>query len=289
MNVTVLLKNWLGRALCFVALGMTMMAWAEDVTEASLPFKVVKQELKQGGYLIGQTRPGAQISFLKHHVDVNKKGRFVIGFGRDFGAKTHFDIHYQGKQRRVALDIAPREWKIERIDGLPPSKVSPRKPEVLQRIRSEASLIRAARATRSELLAFEQEFVLPSKGRISGVYGSQRVLNGKPKRPHFGLDIAAPVGTPVYAPIDGVVSLSHDDMFYSGATLILDHGYGLSSTYIHLDKIEVEDGQQVKQGQLIARIGKSGRATGPHLDWRINWFEQRLDPALFVDVASGAK
>jgi murein DD-endopeptidase MepM/ murein hydrolase activator NlpD len=125
-------------------------------------------------------------------------------------------------------------------------------------------------------------FIWPVTGRISGVYGSQRILNGKPKRPHYGVDIAAPTGTPVKAPADGVVSLVHNDMFYSGGTLIVDHGHGLSTTYMHLHKILVKKGQRVKQGDVIAQVGATGRVTGPHLHWGMNWFDTRLDPSLLV-------
>jgi len=243
-----------------------------------------KAEWVQGGFAIGKTEPGATIEFLNHKVRVQADGYFVVGFGRDLSEKHSLTVRINDKaSKTVSITIKPREWKIERVDGLPPSKVSPTKPAVLKRIRKEARLVKRARDHERESTDFYQQFLLPAEGRISGVYGSQRVLNGQPKRPHFGLDIANKVGTPIYAPASGVIRLAHPDMFYSGATVVLDHGAGLTSTFLHLDKIHVKDSQSVKQGELIGTIGSSGRATGPHLDWRINWKDQRLDPALFLD------
>ena len=139
-------------------------------------------------------------------------------------------------------------------------------------------MVATARQHRDNQAYYSQGFAWPAKGRISGVYGSQRVLNGEPRRPHFGLDIAAPEGTNVFAPADGLITLTHPDMYFSGGTIILDHGQGLSSTFLHLSKILVEAGTFVKQGDLIARIGATGRASGPHLDWRMNWLDRRVDP-----------
>lgn len=139
-------------------------------------------------------------------------------------------------------------------------------------------MVATARQHRDNHAYYAQGFTWPAKGRISGVYGSQRVLNGKPRNPHFGLDIAAPDGTEVFAPADGLVTLTHPDMLLSGGTIILDHGQGLSSTFLHLSKILVEAGAFVKQGDLIALIGSTGRASGPHLDWRMNWLDRRVNP-----------
>ncbi|WP_144395219.1 M23 family metallopeptidase [Pleionea sediminis] len=253
-------------------------------TEARGKVSLIRGVLEQGGFLIGQVSPKMNVMFLDKEVPVSDDGKFIIGFGRDFPAQATVTFKSDDKSFIESFNIRAREWNIERIDGLPPSKVTPRSQETIDRIIRESKLIREARAQVSTLQSFAQLFKQPATGRISGVYGSQRVLNGKPKRPHYGQDIAAPVGTPVYAPIDGKVSLAHNDMFYSGATLIIDHGQGLSTTYIHLNEIVVEEGQAVSQGQKIGTIGQSGRATGPHLDWRINWFDQRLDPALFLQV-----
>ncbi len=244
---------------------------------------IIRSELVQGGFLIAQVASDVNVEFLNRQVDKDGKGIFIIGFGRDHPSQDSLILTKDGKSYQFSLKIAPREWKIERIDGLPPSKVSPKSPEVLKRISQEAQQIREVRASISQLPFFLQGFRLPAKGRISGEYGSQRILNGEPKRPHYGQDIAAAVGSPVYAPASGVVVLAHPDMYFSGATLVIDHGFGLTSTYLHLNEIKVNVGQSIEQGDLIGTIGQTGRATGPHLDWRINWFEQRLDPALFIN------
>ena len=189
--------------------------------------------------------------------------------------------HGDGRIERRVIEVAPREYRIQRIDGLPREKVTP--PEaVLARIREEGARVAAARANDDPRTDFRDGFVWPLTGRISGVYGSQRVLNGEPRRPHFGVDVAAPTGTPVAAPADAVVRLADDDLYFSGGTLIMDHGHGLTSTFIHLSKILVEPGQRVRQGEVVAEVGATGRATGPHLDWRMNLFDARLDPQLLT-------
>ena len=143
-------------------------------------------------------------------------------------------------------------------------------------------MVASARARRDQRTDYAAPFAWPARGRISGVYGSQRILNGEPRRPHFGVDVAAPTGTPVYAPAPGIVTLAHEDMYFSGGTLIIDHGHGLSSSFLHLSEILVEAGTYVSRGDLIARIGATGRASGPHLDWRMNWLDRRVDPQRLV-------
>ena len=182
------------------------------------------------------------------------------------------------------LQVVQRSYQVQRVDGLPPSKVSPGE-EDMARIRKEIVLVKKARARDDPREDFLGGFEWPLKGRITGVYGSQRVLNGEPRRPHFGLDIAAPTGSEVRAPADGVVTLTHPDMYFSGGTIILDHGLGLSSTFLHLSKVLVEAGASVRQGDLIGHIGATGRASGPHLDWRMNWLDRRVDPQPLVPPA----
>ena len=238
--------------------------------------------LVQGGMAIGTVDPAATVHFQGKSVRVSPEGFFIIGFSRDAGLKSVIELHPpSGSVEKHPFSIEKRTYKIQRIDGLPPRKVSP-SPEDLERIGKEIALVKKVRKRDEPRTDFSQSFIWPITGRISGVYGSQRILNGKPKRPHYGVDIAAPTGTPVKAPADGVVSLAHDDMFYSGGTLIVDHGHGLSTTYMHLHKILVEDGQRVKQGDVIAQVGATGRVTGPHLHWGMNWFDTRLDPSLLV-------
>ncbi|MGX5173863.1 M23 family metallopeptidase [Aliikangiella sp. IMCC44653] len=248
--------------------------------------KILTKNPVQGSLIVGQLTVPGEVFFADKKLKQDSAGYFVFGVGRE--AKPQVALEYQTAKGRFTKSIAigARDWKIERVDGLPPSKVSPKKPEVLARIRQEAALVYKARQTNSDLTSFKSRFIWPAKGRISGVYGSQRVLNGEPKRPHFGLDIANSVGEPVVAPASGKVVLVHSNMFYSGGTLLIDHGFGVTSTYIHLHSINVKQGDWVEQGQKVATIGKTGRATGPHLDWRLNWFNVRLDPQLLLEGIS---
>ena len=242
----------------------------------------LKGDLTQGGLVIGQAVKGSKVTFEDQSLELTPEGYFVFGFHRDMPETAVLTIKKGDQEEVQKLFVRKRNYNIERIDGLPPSKVNPMKPEVLKRIRKEGALVGNARKNTGKDEFFMQDFIWPAKGRLSGFYGSQRVLNGDPKRPHYGVDVAAPTGTTVVAPADGTVRLAYDDMFYSGGTLIIDHGYGVSSTFIHLNSIDVKDGQKVKQGDKIATIGETGRATGPHLDWRINWYSSRLDPQLLV-------
>ena len=236
----------------------------------------------QGGLVVGLTEPDARISLDGRAMRVSKEGLFLLGFGRDAAPQSQLVASFaDGTTEQRTLAVERRQYDIQRIDGLPPRKVSPNERD-LKRIQAESSLVKRARERDDPRVDFAAGFTWPAKGRISGVYGSQRILNGEPRRPHFGIDIAAPVGTTVTAPADGLVTLAHPDMFFSGGTLIVDHGHGLSSTFIHLSRILVAEGVRVKQGDPIAEIGATGRATGPHLDWRMNLFEHRLDPQLLV-------
>ena len=238
----------------------------------------------QGGLIFGQTSPGAEVRLDGKAVMVSGDGRFVIGFGRDEAGERTLSVHEAGGEEQIiALPVAPRDYDIEYVDGLPPKTVTP-DPEALERIRQEQAMVVSARARRDRRTDYDDGFAWPAEGRISGVYGSQRVLNGEPRRPHFGLDIAAPAGSPVYAPSDGIVTLAHPDMYFSGGTIILDHGQGLSSSFLHLSKIHVEAGTTVRRGELIAEIGATGRASGPHLDWRMNWLDRRVDPQLLMEA-----
>ena len=238
----------------------------------------------QGGLLFGKAQPGSSVTLDGKPVVASKDGRFVIGFGRDETGIRELGISSpSGDVQLQELPVKEREYAIERVDGLPPSRVTP-DPSVTARIQSDARLVSSARLHRDNQAFYAQGFKWPAKGRISGVYGSQRVLNGEPRRPHFGLDIAAPKGSSVYAPADGLITLTHPDLYFSGGTIILDHGQGLSSTFLHLSKILVEAGTFVQQGDLIAEIGSTGRASGPHLDWRMNWLDRRVDPQPLLDA-----
>lgn len=242
----------------------------------------LKGDFVQGGLVQGQTDPGTKISLNGRLVTVTPDGRFVLGFGRDAPETAILQsVAADGKRLVRTLKIKQRKYRIQRIDGLPRKMVTP-SPAALLRIRAEAKAIRAARAVFTPVAHFAGGFVWPAKGRISGVYGSQRILNGEPRRPHLGIDIAAPKGAPVVAAASGTVTLANTDMYFTGGTVIVDHGHGLSTVYSHLSAVGAKLGQAVKQGERIGSVGSTGRSTGPHLDWRINWFQERLDPRLLV-------
>ncbi|NKB48200.1 MAG: peptidoglycan DD-metalloendopeptidase family protein [Alphaproteobacteria bacterium] len=240
--------------------------------------------LTQGALITGTAPAGAAVAFEGRTLRVDPQtGTFVFGIGRDHDADATLMVtHPDGRVETKVLEIMSRQWRIERINGLPPSKVTP-PPEVLARIRREGALISASRSRDTAAMAFADGFILPAKGRLSGFYGSQRILNGKPRRPHLGLDVAAPVGAPVHAAAAGEVVLAEADLFYTGGTVTIDHGHGLTTIYSHLNSVDVEVGVRVAQGDFIGTIGATGRATGPHLDWRINWFNVRLDPQLVLN------
>lgn len=241
-----------------------------------------------GSLLIGRAAPGAEVFLEDRPVTVSAAGWFALGFGRDAEGTRTLALRKDGRRETHRLTLAPRSWHIQRIEGVPRETVTP--PEgVLARIREEAVLVRQARSVFSEREDFRESFIWPTSGPITGVYGSQRFYNGEPRNPHYGIDIAAPEGAAVYAPAGGTVRLAHPDMFYSGGTLILDHGHGVFSTFLHLSRIVVEEGQEVRQGQMIAEVGSTGRSTGPHLDWRLNWFGERLDPQWFMGAMDAAR
>ncbi len=236
----------------------------------------------QGGLLQGKTNPANKVFLLDREVDVSDKGHFVFGLGRDTAKQIELVVtNPAGEKQSYQYAVKQRNYATQKIEGVEQKYVAP-PPEVSQRIKREAAKVWQARQQVTESFEYTLGFDWPAEGPVTGVYGSQRVFNGVPKRPHYGLDIAGPVGTKVIAPAAGRVSLTDDNMYYSGGTLIVDHGYGVSSTFIHLSKILVEEGDYVDRGQPIAEIGATGRVTGPHLDWRINWFDQRLDPELLL-------
>lgn len=238
-------------------------------------------EWTQGAVLRGKVKPGTQVSFLGQTIPVGPDGEFVLGLGRDAGADAELILKGADDQWRHTYPVARRDYNIQRIEGVPQKTVTP-SPEQQERTRREAAKVWQARQTERDTVEFMQDFKWPLIGPITGVYGSQRFYNGEPRSPHYGVDIAAPTGTRVIAPAAGEVILAEPDLFYSGGTLIVDHGHGLSSTFIHLSKMLVQVGDSVIQGQEIAEVGASGRATGPHLDWRMNWRGERVDPTTLV-------
>ncbi|MCB1759979.1 MAG: M23 family metallopeptidase [Gammaproteobacteria bacterium] len=246
-------------------------------------------EQVQGGMLVGRTAPDAEVWVDGNRVRLSPQGVFLIGFGRDHAAQTLVEVrHADGGKESRTIDVARREYEIQRIDGLPQRKVTPQKIDYA-RIKKENAAVAAARRRDDPRTDFLSGWIWPVEGPISGVYGSQRILNGKPRRPHFGVDIAMPVGTPVRAPADGIVTLAYPDMFYSGTTLVIDHGHRLSSSFLHLQRALVKPGDRVRRGDIIAEVGKSGRVTGAHLDWRMNLRTARIDPQLLVGAMPQAQ
>ena len=237
----------------------------------------------QGGLIHGLVEPPDVRIFLDDiEIVIHADGRFILGFDRDAPGQMKLQIVRSGQQECIrTLQVGKREYAIQRIDGLPPKKVNPAT-EVLPRIRAEANAIKTARARVDARVDYRSGFQWPVVGPISGVYGSQRILNGEPRRPHYGVDIAMPVGTPVAAPAPGVVTYVNSDMYFSGGTIVLDHGHGLSSSFLHMHEVRVEVGQTVDQGEVIGTVGATGRVTGAHLDWRMNWRGAYIDPQLLV-------
>ena len=231
----------------------------------------------QGHYILGKTNPKARIFVGKKEVKVSKDGDFVFGIDRDQKYDLTFTEIVEGRKTTITKKVLKRKYNIQRIDGLAESKVTP--PEsVYKRIKKENNAIGEARAINSNLQFFKEKFIMPVEGIISGVYGSQRILNGKPRWPHYGIDIAAKKGTMIKSTASGTVTMAEDDLYYTGGTVIMDHGHGISSIYSHLENVLVSVGDQINQGDIIGTVGSTGRSTGPHLDFRINWFQTRLDP-----------
>jgi len=234
----------------------------------------------QGSFILGKTDPGSEVFIDKQKVKVTSDGYFAFGLGRD----RKNDVVITINKEKIIKKVFKREYKIQRIDGLEEKKVTPPE-EVYERIKRENKWIGEARAVNSDLAFFKNKFINPLENAIvTGVYGSQRILNGKPKWPHYGIDFAAEEGTEIKAMLDGVVTLAEPDLFYTGGTLIFDHGHGVSTLYMHMKTLMVKKGQKVKQGDVIGTVGSTGRSTGAHLDVRLNWFQTRLDPATVLDI-----
>ncbi len=239
-------------------------------------------ELVQGGLVFGRAPAGSSVTRNGESLMISADGHFVFGFDRDDESTHELLVTLpDGQQWQRRIRPGEREFDIQRIDGLASEHVTPPH-SVLERIRNEAAMTRRARERRDQRTDWTDGWIWPVEGPITGVYGSQRILNGQPRNPHWGLDIAAPTGTPVKAPAGGLVTLTHPDMYFSGGTIFIDHGHGLVSAFLHLSAISVEEGQRVEQGELIGKVGATGRATGPHLDWRINIGNTRVDPYLLL-------
>lgn len=259
------------------ALGLLLWSIAADAAE--LHFDGV---FTQGGLVQGRAAPGSTVTLDGEPVPITEDGLFLLGFGRDAAPRAELAvIERSGTAWRRTLVIKPRRYDVQRIDGLAERTVTP-DPEGLKRIAADREQIVAVRAKESATPFFLSGFVWPAIGPISGVFGSQRILNGQPRAPHNGVDVAAPVGTPVHAAADGIVVLAQPDMYLTGQTVLIDHGLGLTTNYLHMSEIAVRPGERVAKGQIIGRIGATGRVSGPHLHWGATLHQTALDPALLV-------
>ena len=256
----------------FLACGIALAAQAEDAL-------TLNGGIEQGGLVRGVVPAGAKVSLEGQPIRVAADGHFIFGFGRDAPEHAKLVVTYpDGRTDGRDLEVAKRSYDIQSIKGLPPEMVTP-DAATLARIKREAELVRAARAKSADLLFFEAPLEWPVAGTITGIYGSQRILNGEPRAPHLGVDVAAPAGTPVKASAGGTVVLAEADLYFTGGTVIVDHGYGLNTVYVHLQKIAVTLGQTLRQGETIGELGATGRTTGPNLHWGVNWYGVALDPA----------
>ena len=241
-------------------------------------------KFEQGSFIVGKTQKGSKVEIDSLKVRLSKDGYFAFGLDRDRKIDVIIKISNKGNTEIIKKKILKRDYKIQRIDGLPKKHVTP-PPEVYERIKKDNILIGKARSVNTTYEYFKDKFIKPiDKYIITGVYGSQRILNGKPRRPHYGIDFHAPEGTPVKAMMDGKITLAENNMYFTGGTIIFDHGHGVSTLFMHMKDVNVKVGQIVKQGDIVGTLGKSGRATGPHLDIRLNWFEVKLDPASVLNL-----
>ena len=239
----------------------------------------LKGKFYQGNLITGNTKPGSQVFIDRKKIKISSEGFFVFGLSKDRKNDITIKVVKDKNYKIIIKKIKKKKYKIQRVDNLPKKQVTPPK-EFYERIKNDNKLIGEARSINSDLTFFNNKFQVPLKNSIiTGVYGSQRILNGIPKSPHYGLDFAANEGTKVKAMLDGVVTLSEKNLYYTGGTIIFDHGHGVSTLYMHMKDISVKKGQVIKQGEVVGTVGKTGRATGPHLDIRLNWFDVKLDPA----------
>ncbi len=266
-------------------LATAAIALLSAVSAHADPAIELPESIRQGEMVIGRVPPGSQVRIGDRQVRVAEDGWFVFGAGRDSSDAHHVEATLpDGRKRRKRVLIEARDWRIERVDGLPQSTVTP-DPVLAERIAREQARVTEARERDDARTDFLHGFIWPVQGRVSGVFGSQRILNGTPRNPHYGLDVAVPTGTPLKAPAGGVVIFADADLYLTGGTLTIDHGHGISSTFIHLSRLDRNVGDRVEQGEVIGAVGATGRATGPHMHWGMNWFDVRLDPQLLLPTA----
>ncbi|MFL6586170.1 MAG: M23 family metallopeptidase [Luteimonas sp.] len=251
---------------------------AQDADDVRFPAQV-----QQGSLVIGKVPAGSQVQYRDRALRVSGYGTVVFGVGRDEAGPVQVDVtRADGSRQSASIAITPRDWPVERINGVPPATVNP-PAAIAERIRREQAQVTEARVRDHDRVDFGNGFIRPVEGRISGRFGRARSYNGQPGSPHSGMDIAAPTGTPVKAPAAGIVTFAGPDLYLTGGTLLLDHGHGVSSNFLHLSRIDAKVGDRVEQGQVIGAVGATGRATGPHLHWGMNWLDVRVDPQLVLE------
>lgn len=273
--------------LAAVCAGWIPLVAAQDAVSAvpvSQEERVVfPTSVSQGALVFGKVPPGSQVRYRERLLRVTGYGTVVFGVGRDeAGPLTVAITTPSGRSQTVSIAVTPRDWPVERINGVPPKTVNP-PPDIAARIQREQAQVTAARGRDDERADFALPFQWPVQGRISGRFGNARVYNGQPGAGHSGMDIAAPNGTPIKAPAGGIVTFASPDLYLTGGTVLLDHGHGVSSNFLHLSRIDVKVGDRVEPGQVIGAVGATGRATGPHLHWGMNWFDVRIDPLLVLE------
>lgn len=261
---------------------MVLLILTQALYLAAAPCSVIlPPDLQQGDLVRGRAPAASMITYAGRRLAQTATGEFVFGIASNAPKTASLTIKTSACSATLSFPVASRSYRTERVDGVPQNTVTP-DAETAKRIALEGAMIQKARAVDSNLLFWQQPFQWPASGRISGVYGSQRILNGLPSSPHLGLDMAAATGTPVVAALSGKVSLAHSDMIMTGKTLIIDHGFGVNTIYIHMSELAVEQGQMVNAGQRIGAIGSTGRSSGPHLHFQVQWYQEKLDPALVL-------
>ncbi|QEL12900.1 peptidoglycan DD-metalloendopeptidase family protein [Kushneria phosphatilytica] len=266
-----------------LTLVLMLMACLNGSARAASPEVIFPDHVQQGAMVIGKVPPNSRVEYEGRTLRVTDYGTVVFGIGRDARSDQLITVTPPaGSTMTARVEVTPRDWPIERIDGVPPATVSP-PPKIAERIRREQAAVSRARTRNDDRIGFTQAFIWPVEGRISGRFGRQRIYNGTPGSAHSGMDIAAATGTPVRAPAAGVITFAEPDLYLTGGTVLLDHGFGISSNFLHLSQLDVKVGDHVEQGEVIGEVGSSGRATGSHLHWGMNWFDTRIDPLLVLE------
>ncbi|MGE8214167.1 MAG: peptidoglycan DD-metalloendopeptidase family protein [Stenotrophomonas sp.] len=274
----------MGALLLAAPLLTALPAQAQDGIGNLLDNRVVfPASASQGAMVIGKVPAGSTVRYAGRELRVSDYGSVVFGIGRDEKGPLLVQVQRpDGGSESVSIAVTARDWPVERVNGVPPKTVNP-PPAIAERIAREQAQVTESRKRDDNRTDFTQTFIWPVQGRISGRFGNARVYNGQPGSGHSGMDIAVPTGTPVKAPAAGVVTFAGPDLYLTGGTLVLDHGFGISSNFLHLSRIDVKVGDRIEQGQNIAAVGATGRATGPHLHWGMNWFDTRIDPLLVLE------